>query len=492
VQADRFTSVLDGTGRAPFPLQLEFLEWLPQQKARVIAAQLPTGIGKSFIIRTIMRATGALATASSNMLLGQYEDVYPELNTLKGAAHYRCEDRKISCGDARDLELPACKGCPYRTCRKAALEGAPTLFNPMSLYALTADQDFQRPRTTAVDEAHALPGMLMLVAGERFSASKFRLPASTNSLDVLEWLAEQIPKVRRVAEHFAQLQKGKEALSALKDHERLVTVYEGLQASPQNYVIYRAVDKYRNEDCLHVRPLSPPKPLIERVLGTGRIILLSATLSRVDAELLAPGEEIAYFDARSPIPVKQRQIYYRPMPFTANSRTDPSAVAAYVVGILDENPGNALVHATYAMAERLAAALRKIGVKAFANTSDTKDACISRFKKDGGVFVAAGCADGLNLPDDECRVNIIPILPRADPTAPEIQKWLALPGGRRRYDLETMQKVQQMAGRSTRHLTDHSKVFIGDGQFSNTYGRVAKELPQSFREAIVWTKGGKG
>lgn len=491
LQNNRFTETFDGTGRKAFPLQMEFLEWLPKQTARVIAGQLPTGTGKSFLVRTIQRATGGLACVASNMLIDQYAPIYPDVNILKGAAHYRCERNRMSCGEARELELGGCGNCQFDCAFKAAKAGEPTIFNPMSLYNLAGQSGFDRPKTTIVDEAHTLPGMLLLVAGEKFSASKFKLPKSTNSLEVLAWLADQIPKIRRLAESYAERQMGGQAVAALRDVLRLEAIFEGLEADPANYVIYRKTDTYnrRNDEFLHIRPLDPPKPLLDKVLGSGRIILLSATLSRIDAELLAPGEEVAYFDAESPIPVDQRRIFYRPMAVPANSKTDVNVIARYVAEILADNPGNALIHATYAMASRLSAALNAIGIKAFANTADTKNACISRFKKDGGVFVAAGCAEGLDLPDDECRVNIIPVLPRMDPTEPSIQKWLALPGGRRRYALETLRTVQQQAGRSTRHVLDHSKVFIGDDQFPSMIGRVKADLSKSFLDAIVWTKG---
>ncbi len=291
MQADRFTSVMDGTGRAAFPLQFEFLEWLATQEGRVIAAQLPTGVGKSFILRTIQRAVGATGVVSSNMLMGQYEGTYDEANTLKGIAHYQCAGRGMSCG-ARELDYKPCADCPYHSARTSALQGVPTIFNPMSLYMLTGNASFKRPKTTVVDEAHTLPDMLMLLSGERFLAHRFQLPASTNSLDVIAWLTEQIPKVRRVAEHFAEKQNGERATWAIRDYLRMQTVLDGLQDNPQNYVIFRDTDSYRGEEALCIRPLNPPKPLLDRVLGTGRIVLLSATLSRVDAELLAPGEEI--------------------------------------------------------------------------------------------------------------------------------------------------------------------------------------------------------
>ncbi len=138
---------------------------------------------------------------------------------------------------------------------------------------------------------------------------------------------------------------------------------------------------------------------------------------------------------------------------------------------------------------RIAAALNRLGVKAFANTTDTKEACIARFKRDGGVFIAAGCAEGLDLPDDECRLNLIPVLPRLNPTEPTVQKWLALPGGRRRYELEALRTLQQQVGRSTRHVKDYSRAYIGDGGFPAMYGRSISELPQSFKDAVRFTRG---
>ncbi len=484
-----FLTTLDGTGRAPTPLQVDVLRWVQAQKARVIAIQAPTGTGKSYIVRTMQRATGGLIIAPSVVLMGQYESIYPELNSLKGMDHYKCTKEGMTCGAVRELEQPACKGCPYKAARAAAIDGEATLFNPISLYALTRDEDFCRPRTTIVDEAHTLVNMLLLVAGDKFSSRYFRLPDTTDQLEILDWLRSQETKVRQLADHFSSQRQGERAMQALRDYTRIQTVIVGLEENPHNYVIYRERDNYTKEDVLHVRPLMPPRALVERVLGQGRIVLLSATLSRLDAELLAPGEEVAYYDAASPIPVAQRPVYYRPMSGVTNSRTDVDHIAKHVADILADNPGNALIHATYAMNTRLCAALNKIGVKAFANSADTKPACIERFKSKGGVFVAAGCAEGLDLPDDQCRVNIIPILPRPSPVEPAVQKWLALPGGRRRYDLETMRTVQQQVGRSTRHVRDRSRTFICDNGFPRVYGAVAEDLPKSFKDAIHWTKG---
>lgn len=481
----RFLDTLDGTGRPLFPIQREFLEWLQAQTARVVAGQLPPGTGKSLIVRTIQRATGATVITPSNILVDQYSGTYPNVNVLKGQAHYSCDKHRMPCGDVRELGEKPCTSCPYREARRSALEGAPTFFNPISLFNLTRDANYERPTVTVVDEAHQLISMLSLVSGETFKGDKFRLPTSTHSADVLDWLKEQAAKVARVADFHGTKQSAR-SLPALRDKERLERVAEMLEADPTNYSIALATDKQRDGsmlDVLHVRPITPPKPLLERVLGTGRVILLSGTLSRLDAATLAPGEDFAYIDMPSPIPATQRQVLYRP--FTP---ADDKALYDYVLALHKEFGGPTIVHVSYALSERLA----KFAVSHLRNTPNNKESVVKRFKAEGGLFFAAGCAEGLDLPDGQCRLNIIPVLPRPNIGDHEVKKWLALPGGPKRYDLETLKTLQQQVGRSTRHVNDWSVTVVCDPRLPSLVSRNRGDISDSFYESIVWTGKRRG
>jgi hypothetical protein len=477
----RLVDVLDGSGRRPFPIQVEFLEWLQQQTGRVVAAQLPPGTGKSFIVRTIQRATGAAVVTPSNILVNQYSGTYPDVNVLKGQTHYECPARGISCAEVKALKFKPCADCVYRECRRTALEGAPTFYNPMSLYHLAKDAEFDRPGVTVVDEAHQLLNMLLLVAGKTFPADRYRLPASDHVIDVLAWLREQQAKTARLAEYLADKQDVKRAARAVSDSSSIAQVLEYLESEPENYVVTFGRDRRRSGDevdALVVTPLLPPKALIQKVLGDNRLVLLSGTLSRMDAGFLAPGEDVAYVDMPSPIPAVQRQLLYRPWEFES-----PQGLCRIVESLHKEFGGPTLVHVTYGLSEKLApymgAALR--------NTAEDKERVVARFKAEGGIFYAAGCAEGLDLPDELCRLNIVPILPRPNVGDAAVKKWLAQPGGSKRYDLETLRTLQQQIGRSTRHINDWSVSVVCDPRFPQLVSKNRADVSNSFYESINWT-----
>jgi Rad3-related DNA helicase len=481
-----YLKTLDGTGRKPFPIQIEFLEWLQKQTSRVVAAQLPPGTGKSLIVRSIQRATGAAVITPSNILVNQYAGTYPDVNVLKGQAHYECPERGVSCAEVKALKMKPCKDCVYRGCRRAALEAEATFYNPMSLYYLTQDESFERPAVTVVDEAHKLFDMLLLVAGKTFTEDKYRLPTSDHLIDVITWLKEQKAKTGRLSEHHATKEQHAKAARLVTEQASIERVMTFLEREPENYSIAFGTDKRRNGTtvaALIITPLLPPRELVERVLGTGRVILLSGTLSRMDAAFLSLGDEAAYIDMASPIPAVQRQVLYRPKTY---ERTEE--LYQHMLALHEEFGGPTLVHVTYGLAAKILA----LHPKAMTCTKETKEKVVASFKEHGGLFFASGCAEGLDLPDGQCRLNIIPILPRPNVGDSAVKKWLAQPGGSQRYDLETLRTFQQQVGRSTRHVKDWSVTVCCDPRLPRLTDKNRADISKSFMDSINWTGKKRG
>lgn len=435
--------ISDGTGRELFPVQEETLNWLDSQTSRICAIQSPPGTGKSLVVRTLQRAYGATVITPSNILVDQYSSTYPEVNVLKGKDHY------ASLGK-------------YKDAREAALEGEPTFYNPISLLHLARDPSFRRPPVTVVDEAHQLLSTLLLAAGESFPATKYFLPQSTHVADVLAWVRK--------------LRSSSEEVTA-----KLERVAMCLESDPSNYTITFVNERQRNGDMvrtLKVLPLLPPRVLIDQVLGKGRLVFLSATLSRFDAGLLAQGAPFAYLDIPSPIPARQRPILYRPKHLLGWDDT-----VDLVESLNAEFGGPTIVHVTYGFSSQL----KRLPAHHMKNTAENKDEIVRKFKAHGGIFWAAGCAEGLDLPDDTCRLNIIPALPRPNIGDPAVMKWRAQPGGDKRYDLETLKTFQQQVGRSTRHANDWSITVCCDPRLPQTVARNRPDISDSFYESIRWT-----
>lgn len=484
-------TVLDGSGREPRPIQRAALEWLEASwdAADVLALQLPTGVGKSLVARTIQRATRGRIVVPSNLLMGQYTADYCDVNSLKGAAHYHCDRAQSSCEDAKEFNKP-CAGCPYQKAKNAALQGASTFFNPMSLYYLRHAQGYRAAEVLIVDEAHNLVDMVMDQAGRAFGEARYGKPTSLDQLAVLTWLQETRDRCATLASRYLRQDDKKRYFAMLREIEGLDLLLEAYKDAPQDFAVYQETGALRNKDELYtcVKPTRPPPEMIRRFTEGRKIVLLSATLLRADAETLAAGRSMAYVEFPSPIPAENRRVRYRPIAPQVNYQTSEVLIARWVLGILAAHPGeNAIIHATYSMAGRLGKALQDHLPGLIRHTADTKVAQLERFKRQGGVFLASGCAEGIDLAGDLCRVNIVPVLFRLNPTDPVCKKRMAAEDGRRWYDLQTLRTLIQQAGRSTRGPDDKSTVYVGDPALPRLISARRADVPKSFLESLIWS-----
>jgi len=490
----KLLSVLDGTGRKARPMQPEALKWLEENwdKADVLALQLPTGVGKSFIARTIQRATNArVISGTSNLLMDQYISTYPDVNALKGRVHYACtKDVGLTCEDRKELgELP-CVGCPYRECRRKAVGGAPTFFNPMSFYYLQKDRNYSAGKVLVVDEAHTLIDMLMTLSGKRFRKSKYGAPESLDQLTVVIWLDNQRSILKSLAEVAGKTGDTPRFITLWCELEGVIMTLEGLEAEPQNYVFYSESEVYRGktEEYFCIKPVVPSRKLIRQILDADKIVLLSATLLQSDVAILAAGRTTLHYDSPSPIPAAQRASRYKPLPVAMNYNTPPAVVVKHILALLTKHPGdNAIIHASYDQARKWGPLLKQAIPDLLTHTVETKVSTLETFKTKGGVFLASGCAEGIDLAGEVCRVNIIPALLRLNPTDPAVKKRLAMEGGKAWYDLEALKTAIQQAGRSTRSPDDRSVIYICDPQFPVLYSRHRAFLPKSFIESVRFT-----
>jgi Rad3-related DNA helicase len=175
------------------------------------------------------------------------------------------------------------------------------------------------------------------------------------------------------------------------------------------------------------------------------------------------------------------------MGFPVNKDTPIEKIAASVDTQMKTLPGPIMVHTTYSKAPGLSEAL---DTPSFFNDRLSKESSIQRFKTEGGAFVAAGCAEGLDLPGDLCRLNIIPKLNYPDLSDPAVKRRRGEADGETWYMLETLKQTIQQSGRSTRHEADWSNTVVMDPQFSRYVNKCYKHLPKYFTDAIRWD--GKG
>lgn len=446
----------DGSAREPRAAQIATLSWLADNwDCRYLALQEPTGTGKSAIARTLQLYTDAAIITPNNALLDQYGSSYPELNTLRGAATYPC-------GYGED-HGHCDQGCEYKKARLRA-ETEPTVYNPMSYIYGPVDAE-----TVIVDEAHKLIDFLRLLIGYSFPKRRYNPPPKPDA----KWVRSQAKYYNSIGSKHKLKKDVKKASLAFQSAKRLNRVADLLEGDPSSYVAY-----WKDEAWI-VEPVDVPRDVIERVFGDAkRIILMSATLPKLYAKELLGDREFRYLDSPSPIPKENRKIIADAAGLTASASS--LEIAQWIKKQLERYQGNAMVHLTYAMGLEVA----KFFPKAHIHTKHTKQKTLDNFKKQGGLWIAAGASEGIDLAGDYGRVNLIPILPFANNRDPVGSvKFSRDPY---RYYLDTAVTFIQQAGRTTRGADDWSVTVCGDSRLSWLLRMVEKDLPKSFKESIQW------
>lgn len=489
-----FLQHFDGSGRTPRKVQRDGLQWLAagwhHPTASMHALSLPVGAGKSAVARAIQIAENASIVIPSNILMDQYTNEYRGVNYLKGKIHYTCHYAGISCHEWVNVsQQKACDRCPYIESRNRALCGAPTFYNPMSLYYLQKYNPDLFPQVLVIDEAHQLPQMVSLLSGVRLRQSDYRFDTSIlNEVHIQELLKRQLESLDKLASRYREIKDTERVAECTEISSSLGLTLQGLKEEPQNYAYWfeRGIYRRKPEVFLNVRPIRPPAFIMNRLLKSQRLVVMSGTLLRTDLDELSLGKKYRYLDLPSPIPKERRPILYRPVSYKMNVGTDPADIAASIDRVLDEFPArNTIIHTTYDRSKKIAKHLKR---PPLVNTPENKAFVVEQFKREGGTFLASGCAEGLDLRDDICRLNIIPHLMRPSMVDPVVAKRKALPDGDRWFALETIKTTIQQYGRSTRHESDRSITVILDPNFGEIVGRYAADIPKYFREAIRWTK----
>jgi Rad3-related DNA helicase len=416
---------------------------------------------------------------------------------------------------------PLCQ-CPYARAKAAALAGPVFCANTWYFATLRhwhAEQ-LRRRHVLIVDEAHNLEGQLVSVYAVRFTAPEMKewfggplprldtadeyrpvLAPHVERLDAeLEAIGRALETVRPPdlePEVFLQMPPSREEVALLERRDAL----EGALARLRAFVDGEATEwvvRYAPEPgaALELTPLGVAQEARALLTEAAEItVLLSAYLgpAAVVAETLGfdPGE-VRALATPSPFPLEQRPIVYRPV--GALSRASLAALEpalfAEIVAILAAHGGDkGLIHvASYAVARRLMADVaRRAPAEArrliFVESSDAKAAALERHRASPAptVLVSPSLREGVDLPDDFLRFQIVTKIPYPDLGDP----WTAARRARdpRWYAVETAKALVQAYGRSCRHAGDHGVTYVLDAQFERFLQHNRPLLPEWFLDA---------
>jgi Rad3-related DNA helicase len=495
---------------------------------RVFFVEAPPGVGKSHLAMTLARWSGsAYLLTSQKLLQDQYEREFGgQLQLVKGRDNYPCERYEggrvtTSQGLCRRPRGPAC-WCPYARAKAAALAGP--IFCTNTAYFLTLRQwqreNLERRRLLIVDEAHNLERQLVGVFTVRFSPEQ-----------MTTWFGARLPRLP-TAEAYRELFTGhvtrldgerasiERALGALRplsvsvddflsapptrEEQTLLAQRDSLEAALARLGFF--VDA-EDQEWIVRYPDAPDAalelgPLTVTAMAPGLlwdaadvIVLSSAYLGRreVLAECFGLVEDgTRSFASPSPFPLEQRRIVYAPVGALSRSTLaalEPALVDA-VAGILARHASEkGLIHAaSYASARRL---VRDLAARApvearrliFVDSAEAKTRALEQHRLSPlpTVLVSPSLREGVDLPDDFLRFQVITKMPYPDLGDP----WTAARQSRdpRWYALETAKALVQAYGRSCRHAEDHGVTYVLDAHFARFLQRYRPLLPAWFLDA---------
>ena len=491
----------------------------------LLVIEAPPGVGKSHLAVTLARWSGdAYLLTSQKLLQDQYEREFGDVvQVVKGRDNYVCEryaDARVptSLGMCRRPRGPLCQ-CPYARAKAAALAGPAFCANTWYFATLRhwhAEQ-LPRRRLLIIDEAHNLESQLVNVYAVRFTAAEMKdwFGGTLPRLDVadeyrlllaphldrleaeLEAIARSLEAMRPPdlePEAFLQMPPSREEVMLLERHDALAGALARLRAfldaSDKEWVVRYGPEL---DATLELTPLAVTDEACELLRECAEItVLLSAYLgpAAVVAETLGfATDDVRVFATSSPFPLEHRPIVYRPV--GALSRASlPSlepALFAEIVAILLAHPRDkGLIHvASYAVARRfMADAARRAPLEArrliFVDSSDAKATALERHRASAAptVLVSPSLREGVDLPDDFLRFQIITKIPYPDLGDP----WTAARRARdpRWYAVETAKALVQAYGRSCRHADDHGVTYVLDTQFERFLRHNRPLLPEWF------------
>lgn len=441
----------------------------------VVVVNLPVATGKSLIAYTLAKwadkekGMKSVIAPPTNLLIDQYLRDFPRLPFLKRADLYTCHTQQFnnqpaSCQKVKDVMGTKCRGClNVRDQRRARV--VPYIL--CNTYMYMAQKLFRD--VLIVDEAHNLINSIRDLNADHIWVDELKLPSWIKSYGELY--------------RFLMKNPTPEGQIILKE----------LDAQKTRYVITRGIKYYRGvpREALLLAPVdirdSAPFFWPKKVK---KIILLSATINRKDIETLGLDKRrVTFIEAASPIPPANRPVELDcSLKLSYASLQDPKMLQALADKIefyySQHAEDRGVVHVTYSLIERLRARLSHLP-RLIWHTKENKQQQYKRFlETPGGVLMAAGMYEGIDLPEDLGRWQLITKIPwpsLADPAikhmADSDEEW---------YAWETARTVLQATGRVCRSPTDYGRTIILDGTFLRLYQDYRELFPEWWSEALVY------
>lgn len=513
--------------------------------ARVVLLDAPTGTGKTAMAELLRRRLSVergLYVCTTKSLQEQIARDFTNARVLKGRKNYLpnglmsrqgtgyrqevngARGLGISCADCdrgpRDCPIeeqtcsycPDVGDCPYLSARYQAMVAPVGVLNTSFLLTHAngggaARSPFVGRELVVADECDLLEDELLGYVEFRLNPTMAQLlgvdvpKKGSHMTTIRAWLEDEVLAAVKVARAKIQGQ----SLEARRNRNRLDQLTQDARRvvdREEGWV--RDGDEERGGNGLVLKPVSV-EDVGERYLWrhAERWLAMSGTV--VSAETMAEslgleeaGIEWASVKLDMPFEVSKRPVRYVPVATMTRKGQEAGALQDVLLAvdkILAKHPGvNVLVHThTYRLASDISQHIRlgddPRSVVTYREGAG-RDSALAAFKAGtrvgGAVMVAPSMDRGIDLPGDECRVQIIVKVPMASLGSRQVSERLRTPGGNSWYLAQTCRTILQMSGRGVRSMEDECTTYILDKHFSKILkdGKRMGMFPQWWLDAL--------
>lgn len=493
---------LVGTGMTPTDIGFDFPDWRPHQlpiaerilntPKKIIVLNASTGFGKSAVVQIPARVSlqRQLILTRTKALQTQYER--DGIVALYGRDNYACNanSRVTAALGVCRIGIPCAfyhDGCNYFDQKRFAIDSDDKVLN-YAYFFLEANGpgQFGNHDYIICDEAHCVPEELAKAFSIRiyFGDCKYlgiRTPRQKDLESLIHWARRNLDKVKKFPMKIYEAK-----FRAIELFRRMGML--ALIDKPEEWVT-ETVDQ-----AVIVRPIWPDGlAAVNLWPHASKFILASATInpdytlpmlgmSRTDAEII---------EAPSIFEKHQRPIFIRNH-IWMNHKAEVNTLALWlkeIDDILDSyGPFKGLIHTGNYQLANLLLANSKHQARLIGHNAGDRLVTLERFKAMTGsqVLVSPSMTEGVDLPYDNCRFQIIAKVPYPNKLDKVWEARFAQDEQRasRIYTQATIDQIVQAAGRGMRAADDYCETWIIDANITRLLSRNTSDFPKFFREAI--------
>jgi Rad3-related DNA helicase len=487
-----------------------------------VVLSAPPGIGKSIIGAVTAEVCAELAgqrnlksliLMQNNMLVNQYQNSFgsnSNFSQIKGAVNYSCaaipalpgfEATAEECIKViQSIQNPICNSCEYNISSELK-NTVDHLITNYSYYFVSKGISLKARYMTIWDEAHTINEVFCnynsTVVTSQFLDS---LRSDCNMVSIKKTLLDILESIRN------RLQNGEiSEITYEDDLENLSEIYKELvliaTEAADEYFSKNEMEKYvkftrlskkysyliskieyilENEHIFQVdetefsvKPIFiGEKSFYSSLNDSRKNLFMSATVSKkIIVETVGVKDEETTEIILDPVfdPVNKKMIFMKPIPLNNTSLQEPDTIK-HIAGISEaivghhKNDCGIILTPSFKLTGEIAEYLRKnknINVLEHVRGSNINE-IIDIFKSSVGntVLISPSIFEGLSLDDELCRYQILVKAPF--PSLADKRIMYIMTHHREVYDIMTLQKIIQGAGRAVRNENDHAVTYALD------------------------------